>query len=92
MQTLRYLHHSKKTFNNLQQINFSFYEKILNLVEKNLHLIVGTTQYCDTQQTIHNTKYIVRYIIFFETFVGLVKVIFGEMVCLSWIGLETGGS
>ena len=26
---------------------------------KNLHLIIGTTQYCDTQQTIHNTKYIV---------------------------------
>ena len=40
---------------------------------KNLHLIVGTTQYCDTQQTIHNTTNntqhkIHSYIISFETF------------------------
>ena len=40
----------------------------------NLHLIVGTTQYCDTQQTIHNTtnnthhKIHSCYISSFETF------------------------
>ena len=64
----------------------------------NLHLIVCTTQYCDTQQTIHNTinntqhKIHSCYIISFETFVGLVKAVFGEMVCSIWIGLGTGGS
>ena len=58
-------------------------------------MIVGTTQYCDTQQAIHNTtnntqhKIKSWYIIFFETFVDLV---FGEMVCLSWFDLGTGGS
>ena len=73
-----------------------------------MHLIVGTTQYCDTehtthntQQTIHNTQYTTHntqhkihswFIISFETFVGLVKAVFGEVVCLSWIGLGTGGS
>ena len=41
---------------------------------KKLRLIVGTTQYCDTQQTIHNTtnntqhKIHSCYIISFETF------------------------
>ena len=49
--------------------------KIINFVEKNLHLIVGITQYCDTQQTIHNTTNntqhkIHSYIISFETFCG----------------------
>ena len=39
-----------------------------------MHLIIGTTQYCDTQQTIHNTtnntqhKIHICYIISFETF------------------------
>ena len=41
-----------------------------------MHFIVGTTQYCDTQQTIHNTtnntehKIHNCYIISFETFFG----------------------
>ena len=47
---------------------------------KNLHLIVGTTQYCDTQQTTHNTQHTTQqkihntkyscYIISFEKFFG----------------------
>ena len=43
-----------------------------------MHLIVGTTQYCDTQQTIHNTtnntqhKIHSCYIISFETFLHLI--------------------
>ena len=51
-------------------------KKKLNFVEKKLHLIVCTTQYCDTQQTIHNTKNNTQhnihscYIISFETFYG----------------------
>ena len=55
----------EKNINNLQEINSVFIRKKINFVEKNLHLIVGTTQYSDTQQqyttqqTIHNTKYIV---------------------------------
>ena len=66
----------KKTINNLHKINFCFYEKKLNFVEKNWHLIVGTTQYYDTQQTIHNTtnntqhKIHSCYIISFGTFYG----------------------
>ena len=92
MQTLRYLHHSKKTFNNLHKINFYVFMNFFKFCWKNLHLIVDTTQYCDTQQTIQNTKYIVGYIISFETFVDLVKAVIGKMVCLSWIGLGTGGS
>ena len=48
--------------------------------------VIHNKQYT-TQQTIHNTKYIVGYIISFETFIGLVKADFGEMVCLSSIGL-----
>ena len=77
-----------------KQINFCFYEKILNFVENNLHMIVGTTQYCDTQQTIHyttnNTQHKIHscYIISFETFLA----VFEQVVCLSWIGLGTGGS
>ena len=40
--------------NNLQKLNFYIVMNFfLNFVEKNLHLIVGTTQYCDTQQTKH---------------------------------------
>ena len=37
-------------------------KKELNFVEKNLHLIVGTTQYCDTQQTKykHNKQYTIQ--------------------------------
>ena len=64
----------EKTFNNLHKINYVFMKKKkLNFVEKNLHLIVGTTQYCDTQQTIHNTNHTQHkirscYIISFETF------------------------
>ena len=51
-------------------------KKKLNFVEKKLHLIVGTTQYYDTQQTIQNTtnntqhKIHSCYIISFETFFG----------------------
>ena len=45
----------EKNINNLQKINFSFYAKKIKFCWKNLHLIVGTTPYCDTQQTIHNT-------------------------------------
>ena len=47
------------------------------------------------KHTIHNTQYTTQnscFIISFETFFGLVMAVFGEMVCLSWIGLETGGS
>ena len=68
------------------------WKKKLIFFGKNLHLIVDTTQYCDTQQTIQNTKYIVGYIISFQIFVGLVKAVFEEMVCWSWIGLGTSGS
>ena len=49
----------EKTFNNLHEINlYVFMKKILHFA---VHLIVGTTQYCDsnTQYTTHNTKYIV---------------------------------
>ena len=47
--------------NNLQNINFYVVWK-KNSVEKNLHLIVGTTQYCDTQQTKykHNKQYTIQ--------------------------------
>ena len=49
----------EKTFNYLHKINcYVFMKKIIMLL-KNLHLIVGTTQYCDTQHIKHNTKYIV---------------------------------
>ena len=68
-------------------------KKKLYFVGKNVHLIVGTTQYCDTQQTKHkhNKHYTTQnscYIISFETFFGR----FWKVVCLSWIGLGTGGS
>ena len=71
-----------------------FYGKKMKFCGKNLHLIVGTTQYCDTntQYTKHNTKIHSWFIISFETFFGLAMAVFGEMVCLSWIGLGTGGS
>ena len=88
----------EKNNNNLHKIYFCFYEKKLNFVEKiciwllaKQSTVTHNKQYT-TQQTIHNTKYIIGYIISFETFVGLVKAVFGEMVCLSWIGLGTGGS
>ena len=44
--------------------------------------------------TTHNTQHKIHswFIISFETFFGFVKAAFGEMVCLSWIGLGTGGS
>ena len=65
----------EKTFNNLNKIIcLVFIKKIILL--KNLHLIVGTTQYCDTQQTTHNTtnntqhKIHSCYIISFEIFFG----------------------
>ena len=46
----------EKNINNLKNIYIlCCYEKIIFFCGKNLHLIVGTTQYCDTQQTIHNT-------------------------------------
>ena len=49
----------KKTFHYLHKINsYIFYEKILNFVEKNLHLLLAQ-HYYDTQHTIHNAKYIV---------------------------------
>ena len=76
MQTLKNLHHSKKNINNLHKINSCFYEKKFKFCWQNLHLIVGTTQYCDTQQTIHNTTNNIQhkihscYIISFETFFG----------------------
>ena len=52
---------------------FMFLWKKIKFCWKNLHLIVGTTQYCDTQQTIHNTTNNIQhkihscYIISFET-------------------------
>ena len=64
-------------------IKFLFLWKINKFCWKNLHLIVGTTQYCYAQQTIHNTtnntqhKIHSCYIISFETFFG----VFVEMVC-----------
>ena len=85
----------EKTFNYLHKINsYVFMGKKWNFVEKNLLLIVGTTQYCDTQHTIHKTQHKIHswFIISFETFFGLVMSVFGEMVCLSWIVLGTGGS
>ena len=63
----------EKTFNNLHTKKL-FLWKINKFCWKNLHLIVGTTQYCDTQQTIHNTTNNIQhkidscYIISFETF------------------------
>ena len=54
----------EKNINNLHKIKFYVMKKN-KFCSKNLHLIVGTIQYCDTnkqyttQQTIHNTKYIV---------------------------------
>ena len=66
----------EKTFNNLHKINFYVLWKINKFCWKNLHLIVGTPQYYDTQQTIHNTtnntqhKMHSCYIISFETFFG----------------------
>ena len=65
----------EKTFNNLHKINL-FLWKINKFCWKNLHWIVGTTQYCDTQQTIHNTTNNIQhkihscYIISLETFFG----------------------
>ena len=44
----------EKTINNLHTKIFVSMKKI-KFCCKNLHLIVGITQYCDTQQTIHNT-------------------------------------
>ena len=63
----------EKTLIIYTKINFCFYEKKIKFCWKNLHLIVGTTQYCDTQQTIHNTtnntqhKTYSCYIISFDT-------------------------
>ena len=63
-------------FNNLQKKNFLFVWNKIKFCSKNLHLIVGTIQYCDTQQTIHNTtnntqhKIHSCYIISIETFFG----------------------
>ena len=64
-----------KNINNLHKINFYVVMKKINkLYWKNWHLIVGTTQYCDTQKTIYNTtnntqhKIHSCYIISFETF------------------------
>ena len=73
---------------------FTFLWKKIQFCWKNLHLIFGTTQYCDTQHTIHNTQHKIHswFIISFETLLGLVKAVFGEVVCLSWICLGTGGS
>ena len=49
----------EKTFNNLHKINFYAFMK-KKILLKTLHLIVSTTQYCDTQQTIHNKQYITQ--------------------------------
>ena len=84
----------EKTFNKLHKINIYVFMKKIKFCWNNLHLIVGTTQYYDTQQTIHNTtnntqhKIHSCYVISFGTFFCR----FGEVVCLSWIGLGTGGS
>ena len=55
----------EKTFNNLHKINFCFYKKKLNFVDKicisllaQHSTVIHNKQYT-TQQTIHNTKYIV---------------------------------
>ena len=55
MQTLWNLQHSKKNLIIYIKYIVIFLWKINKFGWKNLHLIVGTTQYCDTQQTIHNT-------------------------------------
>ena len=66
----------KKNINNLQKINFYVFMKKKKCSWKNLHLIVGKTQYCDTQQTIHNKTNNIHhkihscYIISFEKFVS----------------------
>ena len=79
----------EKNINNLHKINvYVFMKKNNNFVEKNLHLIVGTTQYCDTQQTKHNTtnntqhKMRSCYIISFETFFG--RLWWGGLFELNW--------
>ena len=81
----------EKTFNYLHKINSYFYEKIIILLKKfafdcwhNTVLWYTTNK---TQHKIHSW-----FIISFETFVDLVKAVFGEMGCLSWIGLGTSGS
>ena len=86
----------EKTFNNLQQNKFVYlYEqKIKNCVDKiciwllEQHITVIHNKQYITQQTIHNTKYIVVISFSLKHFLA----VFGEVVCLSWIGLGTGGS
>ena len=64
----------EKNINNLHKLNLYVVMIKQIILLKNVHLIVSTTQYCDTQQTIHNTtnhtqhKIHSCYIIFFETF------------------------
>ena len=83
----------EKTFNNLQEINFYFFDlkNKLNLVNK---FAFDCWHNTILWYTIHNTQHKIHrwFIISFETFFGLVKAVFGEMVCLSWISLGTGGS
>ena len=79
----------EKTFNNLHKINVYVFMKINTFCWTNLHLIVATTQYCDTQQTIHNTtnntqhKIHSCYIISFETIFGR----FWRGGWFVWVGL-----
>ena len=78
MQTLRYQHHSKKKLIIYKKYIFMILWKNIKFCWKKLHLIVGTTQYCDTQQTIHNktnnTQHKIHscYIIFLETFFAFI--------------------
>ena len=64
----------EKTFNKLHKINIYVFMKKIKFCWNNLYLIVGTAQYYDTQQTIHNTtnntqhKINSCYVISFETF------------------------
>ena len=81
-----YLIFTKKWMFMFLRKNIKFCWKICIWLLAQHSTVIHNKQYT-TQQTIHNTKYIVGFIISFET-----KAFFGEMVCLSWIGLGTGGS
>ena len=93
------IHNTQYTTHNTQHTIHNIQYTIHNTqyTTHNTQHTIHNTQYTthNTQHTIHNTQYKTQntwFIISFESFVDLVKVDFGEVVCLSWIGLGTGGS
>ena len=63
----------EKTFTYLHKINSYVFMTKIKFCLQNLHFIVGTIRYCDTQHTIHKTQHKIHswLIISFETFFGL---------------------